>query len=351
MSIVDTRAFRTILLVLCCCTPRTSTVVASRERPPSIQPSSSPPTHGEGASRDLSPSIHTTRSTRHVCASRDEQIVCSDEQGLVFEMRVPCERHSIVLSSAGHRDRLVVICEDGSSFAAFVDDTPREFQPLHTRLRDLAPGRGHVCSIDEERAVVCVGENNRCQLGSPDQDLQRTRPQLGPVVQIVSGIEYSCALDDLHRLWCWGQMASADWCEPEIIAESVSTAVGTPTGVCLLSIDGVVSCYGIPTSMSPTHDARTDPLGDLRARALHVSDDAVCAIRSEDGSLWCRLDCGGSKMRVSAISSLGYECDARLVARNAETVVSGDTVCWLSGDEFHCVSDGSMLQNVIEALQ
>ena len=92
---------------------------------------------------------------------------------------------------------------------------PSEVLPVHS----LAVGAAHNCAVDKLGAVWCWGENDHHESGQnpeapcpkggtaePCQDVPLPTPIAKPVdaLYVVSGDEYSCAVDDLSELQCWG---------------------------------------------------------------------------------------------------------------------------------------------------
>ena len=72
---------------------------------------------------------------------------------------------------------------------------------------------GHTCVVIDG-AVYCVGYNGCAQAGQPDSmvrlmDFTRV-PGLANIVDVVSGQNYTCALDDAGAVHCWGCNSSGE---------------------------------------------------------------------------------------------------------------------------------------------
>ena len=92
---------------------------------------------------------------------------------------------------------------------------PSQALPVHS----LAVGAAHNCVVDQVGTVWCWGENDHneagqnpglpCPLGGdsePCQDVPIPTPVASDLsaISVVSGDEFSCAIDDLSELRCWG---------------------------------------------------------------------------------------------------------------------------------------------------
>ncbi|MFH2009792.1 MAG: hypothetical protein ABI333_24570 [bacterium] len=78
----------------------------------------------------------------------------------------------------------------------------------------LGFGRGFRCELRPDRRVVCQGRNDFGQLGLGQRSPGGTRAVPAPappvtglsaVRSLVVGQDHACAVDGIHRLWCWGR--------------------------------------------------------------------------------------------------------------------------------------------------
>ncbi len=76
-------------------------------------------------------------------------------------------------------------------------------------LRSVGLGWDHTCAVTQVGAVVCWGRNDSGQLGNGrlDNDYQPSTQVEGlpeGVRDALAGFEFSCALMDSGKIWCWG---------------------------------------------------------------------------------------------------------------------------------------------------
>ncbi len=70
----------------------------------------------------------------------------------------------------------------------------------------MASSSGHLCAINEENELFCLGENNLGRLGNSQKTFENlTKMGEHKVNYIALGERESCALDDSGLLWCLGQ--------------------------------------------------------------------------------------------------------------------------------------------------
>jgi alpha-tubulin suppressor-like RCC1 family protein len=129
-----------------------------------------------------------------------------------------------------------------------------------TAFRSVGPGDGHLCAVRADGTLWCSGRNTQHQLGPASaRDQERTLLQLGTDrnwVQVVSGMELSCALRTDRSLWCWG----------------TNTALGREEGAPL----------GLPGAEATTPTRVTD--GEWLEVATNTFH--TCALSSAQ-ELWC----------------------------------------------------------------
>jgi alpha-tubulin suppressor-like RCC1 family protein len=117
--------------------------------------------------------------------------------------------------------------------------------------RALAMGAAHVCAVDEGR-VTCAGSNDFHQLGDGYTGTSHLPiafpPAIGdwdsrsPVVQVVVGLETTCARAANGHVACWGA-GSAAQAPVEGITDAVAL-VAEDTDTCALRKTGRVACWG-----------------------------------------------------------------------------------------------------------
>lgn len=70
-------------------------------------------------------------------------------------------------------------------------------------------GHQHACARTEAGEIYCWGSNSVGQLGAPDVEQESPVPVkvqgLAPAIRLGVGYDFTCAVDDSHQVWCWGQ--------------------------------------------------------------------------------------------------------------------------------------------------
>lgn len=95
------------------------------------------------------------------------------------------------------------VLDDG---APAVVTRPRQLPGL-SDVRDVAPGRAHVCVLDGAGAVSCWGQGGSGQLAGASSarfSARVTIPLPGPAASIAAGFDHTCALLRDTRVFCWG---------------------------------------------------------------------------------------------------------------------------------------------------
>ncbi|PKN44651.1 MAG: hypothetical protein CVU59_11150 [Deltaproteobacteria bacterium HGW-Deltaproteobacteria-17] len=167
----------------------------------------------------------------------------------------------------------------------------------------IASGTTHTCAVLDDGSAWCWGRGSEGQLGN-DQTSEEEYNEYSPVqvqvpagvmfTQIAAGTNHTCALDSLHRAWCWGLdfgMLGTNSPQPGVIP--VPVAVAMPAGrqfaklslglfhACALDTTGAVWCWGYNT-------AGQLGLGDLVERGVAQPTQAATSI----GEPVVDLDCG-----------------------------------------------------------
>ena len=81
--------------------------------------------------------------------------------------------------------------------------------PSQVAFSLLASGDGFTCAIDEVGHLWCWGRGDRGQLGDGStldrlQPVELTVPEVIAFTWISAGTDHVCALDDMGAAWCWG---------------------------------------------------------------------------------------------------------------------------------------------------
>lgn len=121
-------------------------------------------------------------------------------------------------------------------------------------------GYGLLCHVSPERKVKCAGFNNVGQAGQhytqPRISLAMEVPGPENIIQVEAGLDYSCALNDVGQVWCWGsdqygQLGAGGglvFYRPPGLAQinNVKKIAVAKRGyhTCALRFDNSVSCWG-----------------------------------------------------------------------------------------------------------
>ncbi|MEM5776693.1 MAG: putative Ig domain-containing protein, partial [Anaerolineaceae bacterium] len=191
---------------------------------------------------------------------------------------------------------------------------------------DISSGDEHVCAIDNHRQLHCWG-NLTAALALVPTD---------PVLEVSAGVSHDCAIKKIdNRPVCWGSSTSA----PNSTVQKL--AVGN-THACAIKLDGTLTCWGTP--------AMTGPAGNTYT-AIDSGSNYSCAQKS-DGKISCwgsgstnlGMDVNTSYDRFS--SGFAHTCALRPAAT---TTLS----CW--GDSAYGkapvinISPTSLAQYLVEA--
>ena len=202
-------------------------------------------------------------------------------------------------------------------------------------VMQLATGAHHACARLSDRRVMCVGEDDRGQLGDGEPGAGSLVSPTFPVVEAIeidAGIDHTCAVlvDDVV---CWGanEAGQAGIANAEAVAVPTSV-VGLMSGpyarvaaggshTCLLAEDGRVQCWGDDSSgqlgsmesgtgAHTVVDAEGEPLVavEIGAGARHT-----CA-RTSGGAVQCwgdntSLQVGGPDQNTNARHTIEIGCE------------------------------------------
>lgn len=193
--------------------------------------------------------------------------------------------------------------------------------PRVTDCAQIAGGANHACVVHGDGTLSCWGSNASGQLGQagtavpticPESASNATVPclpsptlvpNLGNVVEVGAGEQYTCVRKSDQTVECWGDNTQGQ------LGDGTTTSRSTPAPVaslapdvvelavgrffaCARHADGTVSCWGNGTSGQLGNGGTKDAakpvtvVGVSDAIALGLGREHTCVLRSS-GSVWC----------------------------------------------------------------
>jgi alpha-tubulin suppressor-like RCC1 family protein len=260
--------------------------------------------------------VRTARGTR--CALADTgALTCTADERASFVIEG-------VLDFGFQRSGLCVLRRDavecGSLATWRSGEEPERFVGTRGASR-LVSGAGHVCVLAESGTVLCVGDNERGELGRAERGARAA--ELAPVLdvrgatELASGAHHTCART-ADGVRCWGDdSASQVSGERVTYAEDVLTGVtllaSSPGGSCAVRTDGSLWCWGANGAGQLGNGSASSQLVPTRVLLPGVGaiselarpSDSTCALSA--GRVACF---GGSSDRERARPDLDSITDA-----------------------------------------
>jgi alpha-tubulin suppressor-like RCC1 family protein len=170
-------------------------------------------------------------------------------------------------------------------------------------VRVVAVGGSHACSLSEDGAIYCWGQNSAGQLGNGSTTTISTpqRAQTNLVAGVAAGGAHTCAVSVSGEVSCWGTndfgqlgdgtMAASN--TPRTIAglSRVRRVVAGKTHTCALDARGLVSCWGQNSRGQLGNASRTFSTTPFNvalggATAIAAGDEFTCTLDLE-GNAHC----------------------------------------------------------------
>lgn len=133
--------------------------------------------------------------------------------------------------------------------------TINQFGPLH----DLVVGSDHVCVLNNIGRVYCWGDSSKGQL--------RITKGMGVVNSLIAGNTYTCAANRVGRVYCWGGGREKLWVPPQAQGTEKLWQVGT-NQICGALSSGRAICW-YPLDLSGMWFDQQLPLGSEEVHKLY----------------------------------------------------------------------------------
>ena len=225
-------------------------------------------------------------------------------------------------------------------------------------------GAAHTCAIDTFGLAYCWGENTAGQLGTGDP-IEQDKPSRvealsdRTLVEITTGEDHSCAIDEDGTAWCWGDDTHGQLGAPGLTGSSatpvqVSTQSGMTDPVVDIAAGGDTTCAATATGKAycwgqGDHGEVGDGDGVDRAEPVEVSTGGTVRQVAVGEARSCAVDasaaafCWGEDLGVTPVEVAGG-------VRFSEVSAGGGHFCGLDKQQnAHCwgsntngeVGDGS----------
>jgi alpha-tubulin suppressor-like RCC1 family protein len=177
-------------------------------------------------------------------------------------------------------------------------------------FQQISGGRAHLCTLNIDNKIMCVGTNTSGQTDSPE----------GVFIQISSGGSHSCALERDGSIVCWGRNDHGQSSPPE--GEFTQIECGDLHS-CGLKRDGSIECWG--------HDlhGQSNAPGGNNFRKVSSGWFHNCAVRTDDS-----IVCWGHNVFGQSVSPEGQFLEVSAGGLHSCGVRSDLSVlCWGNNDE------------------
>lgn len=222
--------------------------------------------------------------------------------------------------------------------------------PGLSNVVQVTTGREHACALDQAGAVKCWGGNFSGQLGlgtTTNTYVPTTVPGLtGGVAMVGAGHTFSCALMATGSVKCWGQTAlgngTTGTSNVPVDVVGITDAVMISTGyshACALSKTGAVRCWGSYLSPAVGTPAPVAGLGS-NVVAITSGQSSTLALLA-DGTVW-QWSTGGSKVTPAAVQGLTGAVQITADYTHACAVTSaGAAKCWGGNSSYQLGTTGT----------
>ena len=184
----------------------------------------------------------------------------------------------------------------------------------------------HACAVGHDGLVRCWGADCGAECDVPQN--------LGPVIQVTVGYDYSCALKQSGEIVCWGASPP--------VPGGLNNIVFLESGglhLCGLSSNGRVSCWG-----DDTYGQATPPTDLSEVWDLGMGDEHTCAMHGESN----QVTCWGRSSGRPPSELQGIEASPLAVATTAPSWGLVQVACWWDSEHSDpvAVPDLSRIESV-----
>jgi alpha-tubulin suppressor-like RCC1 family protein len=247
----------------------------------------------------------------------------------------------------------------------------------HGPWKSVSVGWGSTCAIKKsDDTLYCWGQNDYGQIARPivSEATVNAAPQQvvgipGRVLQVSVGAKFTCAVNSLANLYCWGKNATGqlgnNTTTSSTTPETVTTLSGNVKSVsagnnstCAVTLDGKIFCWGNGLNGKLGNASTTSSLIPIQvtgmssgATQVSTSDDHVCAIQSGAVKCWGNGLTGALGNGLAnesyvpvAISSLSSGVTKITSGYQQSCALKGSTTyCW-GYNQYGTIGDGTTTQ-------
>ena len=247
----------------------------------------------------------------------------------------------------------------------------------HGPWKSVSVGWGSTCAIKKsDDTLYCWGQNDYGQISRPivNANTINATPQLvsgipGRVTQVSVGAKFTCAVNSLSNLYCWGNNASGQLgnntttssTTPESVttlSQNVKSVSAGNNSTCALTLNGKIYCWGNGLNGKLGNGSTTSSLIPLQvtgmssgATDVSTSDDHVCAIQSGAVKCWGNglsgaLGDGNANQSYVPVTVSGLSSGVTKVTSGYQqscALKGSTTYCW-GYNQYGTIGDGTTTQ-------
>ncbi len=247
----------------------------------------------------------------------------------------------------------------------------------HGPWKSVSVGWGTTCAIKKsDEALYCWGQNDYGQIAKPivAETTVNATPQKvvglpGRVLQVSVGAKFTCAVNSLANLYCWGKNATGQLGNNSTISSTTPETVTTLSGnvksvsagnnsTCALTLDGKVYCWGDGLNGKLGNGSTNSSLVPIQVTGMSSgvtqissSDDHVCAIQTSGVKCWGNglsgaLGNGLTNESYVPVAVTGLTSGVTKITSGYQqscAIKGSTTYCW-GYNQFGTIGDGTTTQ-------